>query len=140
MMGRKLTVTNLSLRMLAACFCLLIVKPLPCTAQGTPNTDAAKRAWYEQISTQLRLVQITARLNRKKLFTVVHEGTATVRFTIDRSGNVSSTQLIQGSGYPPQDAEAIAMVRRAAPFPLPPAELSREEMTLRQPFIFGRRK
>jgi protein TonB len=127
MMARELTVTNLSRRMLAACFCLLIVKPLPCAAQGTPNTDAAKRSWYEQISTQL---------HRQVHFPAVHAGTARVRFTIDRNGKVLSTELIQGTGYAPQDAEAIAIVRRAAPFPLPPAELRRDRMTFVAPFVF----
>ena len=48
-------------------------------------------------------------------------GTAKVGFSIDRSGNLISTELIKSAGFPLLDAEALALVSRASPFPRPPA-------------------
>jgi periplasmic protein TonB len=45
---------------------------------------------------------------------------AIVGFTVDDSGALKSAWLARPSGYPDLDAEAIEMVKRAAPFPLPP--------------------
>lgn len=48
------------------------------------------------------------------------EGTAIVSFTIGRSGEASGIVLARSSGDPALDAEALATVRRASPFPPPP--------------------
>ena len=47
-------------------------------------------------------------------------GVATVRFSLNSSGSVTSVQLVRGSGVPNFDREAMALVRRASPFPRPP--------------------
>jgi periplasmic protein TonB len=45
---------------------------------------------------------------------------AVVTFDIDDAGNPRTIALARGSGRPDIDAEALALVRRAAPFPPPP--------------------
>jgi protein TonB len=47
-------------------------------------------------------------------------GTATVTFTIGGGGGVTAARLVRGSGLASIDAEVLAMVRRASPFPPPP--------------------
>ncbi len=47
-------------------------------------------------------------------------GVAVVSFRIDASGNPSGVSLAKSSGHADLDAETLAMVRRAAPFPAPP--------------------
>jgi protein TonB len=47
-------------------------------------------------------------------------GTAIVRFTIDASGQVAGASLAQSAGDAILDAEALATVHRASPFPPPP--------------------
>jgi TonB family protein len=47
-------------------------------------------------------------------------GVATVSFTIDGTGRVTSVELAQASGVAAFDQEVVAMVRRASPFPRPP--------------------
>jgi TonB family protein len=49
------------------------------------------------------------------------EGTPTVGFSLDGAGEVTRAGLARSSGQSDIDAEALAMVRRAAPFPAPPA-------------------
>jgi TonB family protein len=48
------------------------------------------------------------------------QGVATVSFSLDGGGRVVAVQLASGSGVPVIDQEAVAMVRRASPFPAPP--------------------
>src|SRR5262249_32110818 len=48
------------------------------------------------------------------------QGVASLRFTIDRNGNVLSAQIARGSGSDLLDQEALALVRRAEPLPAPP--------------------
>ena len=47
------------------------------------------------------------------------EGVPTVAFSLDASGGVTQVSLTRSSGQGDIDAEAIAMVRRAVPFPPP---------------------
>lgn len=47
-------------------------------------------------------------------------GTATVSFSVDGNGRVTSVRLASSSGVPAFDQEAVAMARRASPFPAPP--------------------
>jgi protein TonB len=49
------------------------------------------------------------------------QGTATVSFSLDGGGRVTSSRLARGSGIASIDGEVQAMVRRASPFPAPPA-------------------
>ena len=48
------------------------------------------------------------------------QGTATVSFSLDGGGRVTSSRLVGGSGIASIDQEVQAMVRRASPFPAPP--------------------
>ncbi|MBV9568835.1 MAG: TonB family protein [Hyphomicrobiales bacterium] len=48
------------------------------------------------------------------------QGNPAVSFSIDGSGHVISVSLTRGSGDPDIDAEIVAMVHRASPFPTPP--------------------
>ena len=48
------------------------------------------------------------------------QGTATVSFSLDGSGRVTSARLARSSGIASIDGEVQAMVRRASPFPAPP--------------------
>jgi TonB family protein len=48
------------------------------------------------------------------------KGTATIGFVLDGSGGVASVILLRSSGEAELDAESVALVRRAAPFPAAP--------------------
>jgi periplasmic protein TonB len=47
-------------------------------------------------------------------------GVASVSFSLDGGGRVTSVRLASGSGVASIDQEVVAMVRRASPFPAPP--------------------
>lgn len=50
------------------------------------------------------------------------EGIVRVALTIDRSGNLAALRVYESSAASPLDDAALAMARRAAPFPPPPLE------------------
>ena len=66
-------------------------------------------------------------------------GVAAVRFALGRDGRVLSVLLARGSGASVLDEAALAMVRRASPFPPFPAGLNRTRMDFAAPVRFDLR-
>ncbi len=66
-------------------------------------------------------------------------GTAPVRFSLSSSGAVISASLAHGSGASVLDQAAIAVVRRASPFPPIPANLGRSRLDFAGPIRFDLR-
>lgn len=64
------------------------------------------------------------------------KGTSTVTFTVNASGALISATLSGSSGAAILDREAVAMVRRASPFPPIPAGLAQSQVTVRAPIRF----
>jgi protein TonB len=58
------------------------------------------------------------------------QGTARLAFSIDHEGHLLSSRIVTSSGSAALDAETLALVRRAQPFPPPPPELAGSEMTV----------
>jgi protein TonB len=67
------------------------------------------------------------------------EGTVYVHFTIARSGQVLSQQIVRPSGKELLDAEATDMFRRMPPFPPAPADLPGPVFEFNIPIQFGLR-
>ncbi|SNZ20591.1 energy transducer TonB family protein [Cohaesibacter gelatinilyticus] len=70
-----------------------------------------------------------------------HKGTAVIRFTVSANGRMSGLRLTRSSGNARVDKEALAMARRAAPFPAFPAGMPRnaKQFTVPIKFTGGRR-
>lgn len=64
------------------------------------------------------------------------EGTAYVRFTMDRKGHVLDATIAQTSGNALLDRETLALVRRAEPLPEPPESVVGDPVTLTVPVEF----
>ncbi|HHL2561858.1 TPA: TonB family protein [Yersinia enterocolitica] len=65
------------------------------------------------------------------------QGTVIIRFVVNKEGDVLSTKLVKSSGVIALDQEALAVVKRAQPLPLPPAELlSNGQVSLAMPVDF----
>ena len=65
------------------------------------------------------------------------EGAVSLAFTVDRKGNVVSSRIEKTSGSDVLDAEALALLARAAPFPAPPPEVADADLTFVLPVRFG---
>jgi periplasmic protein TonB len=57
-------------------------------------------------------------------------GVTRLAFSIDGEGHLLSSRIVASSGSAALDAETLALVQRAQPFPPPPPELAGSEMTV----------
>ncbi len=106
------------------------VAPAPAT-MAPPRAHASRvqvNAWHSRIVMQIERHKAYPRAARERGET----GVARLAFSIDREGHVLSSTIVKSSGFPELDAETIATVRRAQPFPPPPPGLdgARFEFTL----------
>lgn len=83
---------------------------------------------------------LMAQLNRHKRYPPgsSSNGTATVAFSINRSGEVTSARLARSSGDNALDQEAVSLPRRASPLPKPPEGVGSGAIALSVPIHFGR--
>jgi periplasmic protein TonB len=65
------------------------------------------------------------------------EGVALLAFSIDRQGFVLSSRIVKSSGSAALDAETLALVKRAQPFPAPPAGRNDTEIKFTVPVHFS---
>jgi periplasmic protein TonB len=100
-------------------------------ARGT----ASLSAYQSRLVAHLRRYRNYPSAARSKLL----QGTAIVSFTIDKKGRVVGSSLAKGTGHQILDREAIAMVRRASPFPAIPAGINKTRLTVRAPIRFDMR-
>jgi periplasmic protein TonB len=101
-------------------------------APGLSTLAKAQAAWH---------ISLVAHINRYKRYPAearIHkvEGVVNVEFTLDRSGQILDSRVAQSSGSAILDAEAVALLKRAAPLPTPPKDLSPEAAHLALPIQF----
>ena len=65
------------------------------------------------------------------------EGTATLRFVMNRDGEVLSFEVTGSSGHDMLDTEVREMIRRAQPLPALPDDMNRERLELEVPVRFA---
>jgi protein TonB len=86
--------------------------------------------------------QIVALLERNKRYPETaqsrrEQGVAQVFFSLDRQGRVLESRVVRSSGANALDEEALALLRRAQPFPPPPRELAGDHIDLTVPIRFN---
>lgn len=69
--------------------------------------------------------QVMRRITRLRRPSTRSRGTATVAFTVAADGGLASARIARSSGAADLDNAALALVRRAAPFPPPPSGAQR---------------
>jgi protein TonB len=110
------------------CIALLTTLSLPAYAQ----TDAIAE-WRKQMS---------IRLSSSKRFppqALGQTGNVRVGFLIDRTGKLVSSWLEESTGIAALDEEALAIVQRSEPFPIPPPEAGDDKLRMAVPMTFANR-
>ncbi len=104
-------------------------------AQGAPKarSSTAIPRWKSQV---------VGILERNKRYPPAaqarHEqGEAELAFSLDRQGRVVSSRIARSSGSAALDQETLALVRRAQPFPPPPADMPGAQISLTVPLRFN---
>ena len=103
-------------------------------AQGRPDAkdSGAVVTWRTQLLASIERNKRYPEAARSR-----HEqGVTQVSFTLDRRGFVVAARLTQSSGAPALDGEALALLKRAQPFPAPPAALPGDVVLVRLPIRF----
>jgi len=75
---------------------------------------------------------LVAQLERHKRYPAGAQGKvgeARLAFSIDRSGQVVASRIVHSSGSEALDQEALALIKRAAPLPPPPAGVPEERLS-----------
>jgi len=106
---------------------------MPPPADLPPSTPSAAEALWEE--------DVLARLASEKRYPMQarragEQDTVMVRFVVDRAGHLLSATVIKSRGIATLDAEALALIRRAAPLPAPPPEVSGDMIELVAPVHF----
>src|SRR5262245_42178842 len=101
-------------------------------APGLSTLAKAQAAWH---------MSLVAHINRYKRYPAkarIHkvEGVVSVEFTLDRSGQILDARVAHSSGSAILDAEAVALLKRAAPLPTPPKDLPPDAAHLGLPIHF----
>jgi protein TonB len=126
----------------------------PAPTTSAPQAIPEQMAAIPAAPTQGRLVptnsnvvptwktQIVALLERNKRYPETaqsrrEQGVAQVFFSLDRQGRVLESRVVRSSGANALDEEALALLRRAQPFPPPPRELAGEHIDLTVPIRFN---
>jgi protein TonB len=102
--------------------------------QGQPMDARAMQAWMGRLSA---LLERNKRYPKEALSRREH-GVAQVFFSLDRQGHVIDSRIVSSSGSSALDAEALAMLQRAQPFPVWPAGhsgLDRLDLTVPVRFV-----
>lgn len=104
------------------------------------KTNAAPRAGTSSsMSAATWRGRLVAHLNRYKRHPGGGaRGTASIAFTINRSGAVTGVRLTRSSGNAALDKAAVALARRASPVPAPPSSVSGGSVTINVPIRFTR--
>jgi protein TonB len=64
------------------------------------------------------------------------QGEAIVELQLDGNGKLKSKKIIQSSGYDALDKQALDMIEKAAPFPVPPEVLRGSNFSIKVPIPF----
>jgi len=100
------------------------LEAIPSALPAAPALGLSAAALRAQASWQKTLVSHLNRYKRYPSAAHAHriQGEVTVQFTVDRGGVVVTSQVVHSSGSTLLDEEAMTMLRRATPLPVPPAQ------------------
>ena len=104
--------------------------PAPRAATASNATTAAQMEW--QVASWLERYRTYPRAARR----AGYEGTAWVRFTLDRRGRLQRSELVDSSGYGMLDRAAMELLDRASPFPALPSASGLDEIELLLPIEY----
>jgi TonB family protein len=102
---------------------------------ATPSPPApvssATASWQQSLVARLAKVQRYPARARGL------QGVVSLAFTIDRHGGVVSSRIVKSSGSTVLDAEALDLIKRAAPLPSPPGDIPDGDLSFVVPIRFA---
>jgi protein TonB len=116
--------------------------PKPVVQPPVPLTTAPQRQRAAKQAEVMWQGKIVGLIERNKAYPPAAQargetGVVQIAFSIDRQGRVLSSQVVRSSGHPALDQETLATLRRAQPFPSPPADLPGDKFDFKMPIGFN---
>jgi protein TonB len=108
--------------------------PVPPTPAPAAAADAMTR-FQRLLSSHLEREKRYPRLSQQR----GEQGTVMLRFTMNRDGKVLTARIERGSGFAALDQEVLALIERAQPLPVFPAEITAAQLELVVPVQFSMR-
>jgi len=111
--------------------------PAPAKLAAAPAVAPVERLTSAAVASWQRL--LVAQLERHKRYPPQARGKvgeAKLAFSIDRTGRVIASRIMHSSGSEALDQEALALLRRAAPLPPPPAGLPDDRLSFVVPIRY----
>lgn len=105
----------------------------PAEKQGSADAEKEMLAYRDIIKQKIQQARKYPAEARKNSI----EGGVEVVFTVSRPGGLKTVEVAGASGNGYLDDEAVATVKRAAPFPEIPAGFTEKEMTMKVRIIFN---
>lgn len=109
-----------------------IVESPPKPVAVSQDLDAARNSYGSQLFRELAKYKQYPRLAQMKGW----QGIVKLELQMDASGNVASSNILESSGYEALDKQALEMLRKATPLPLPPEALRGKEFKIVIPIAF----
>ncbi|MCO6050449.1 TonB family protein [Mesorhizobium sp. RP14(2022)] len=107
-------------------------RPAPRQQARSEASQAQRAPRAPQVSPARWQGQVVARIRQftRRPAGLQGEGTASVSFTINDSGAITSARVARSSGDPEIDAVAVAIVQRASPVPAPPEGIATRRLSV----------
>jgi protein TonB len=109
----------------------------PAKRPASPALGRISRPSAAMVSWQRALVAQIERHKRYPPRAHGEQGVARLAFRLDRSGRIVTSRIAQSSGSAALDAETLALIKRAQPFPPPPADISEEQLSFVVPIRYA---
>ncbi len=109
-----------------------IVVPEPPQAFTPPDTSAARDSYGNTLWGAIGKHKQYPRIAQMRGW----QGEAIVELQLDGNGRLKSKKIIQSSGHEVLDKQALDMVEKAMPFPLPPEVLRGSSFSIKVPIPF----
>ncbi|WP_323799789.1 energy transducer TonB [Parasphingorhabdus sp.] len=105
------------------------------SAGNSPKAKKEQANYYAMVS---------AHLNQRKKYPTEarkarEQGVVKVRFTVDRTGNISNVSITGSSGHAILDQATLALMQRVAPLPAMPASMAQDKVTISLPIDYSLR-
>ncbi len=109
----------------------------PARRPASPSLGRVARPAAAMVSWQRALLAQIERHKRYPSQALGEQGVARLAFRLDRNGRVVASRIAQSSGSAALDEETLALIKRAQPFPAPPAETSEEQLSFMVPIRYA---
>jgi len=106
--------------------------PPPPPAPSQADINSAKDAYGRLLGSAIAKHKSYPKIAQRRGW----QGTALLDLKIDSDGNVISANVRESSGYEALDKRALAMVKKASPFPAPPKALQGRSFNITVPVSF----